>query len=53
MSGATKPPSEALKSCTMIVTERNKFVADIHDRTPVLLREPGFDLWLSGEAGLE
>ena len=26
-----------LKSCTMIITEPNKFVAEVHDRMPVLL----------------
>ncbi|MGA9007496.1 MAG: SOS response-associated peptidase family protein, partial [Xanthobacteraceae bacterium] len=41
-----KTTSETLKSCTMIITEPNKFVPDIHDRMPVLPREPGFDPWL-------
>jgi putative SOS response-associated peptidase YedK len=31
----------------------NKFVAEVHDRMPVLLTEQQFDPWLSGEAGVE
>jgi putative SOS response-associated peptidase YedK len=44
---------EPRKSCTMIITEPNKFVAEVHDRMPVLLTEKQFDPWLSGAAGLE
>lgn len=42
-----------LKSCTMIITEPNEFVAEVHDRMPALLAERDFDAWLSGEAGTE
>jgi putative SOS response-associated peptidase YedK len=42
---------EQLKSCTMIITEPNEFVAEVHDRMPVLLTEDQFTPWLSGEAG--
>jgi putative SOS response-associated peptidase YedK len=44
---------ERLKSCTMITTERNAFVADIHDRMPAVLADKDFEPWLSGEAGVE
>ena len=37
----------------MIITEPNKFVAEVHDRMPVLLAEEVFEPWLSGKAGLE
>jgi putative SOS response-associated peptidase YedK len=37
----------------MIITEPNQFVAEVHDRMPVLLTEDQFDPWLSGEAGIE
>jgi putative SOS response-associated peptidase YedK len=48
------PETKALlKSCTMIITEPNEFVAEVHDRMPVLLTEKKFDPWLSGEAGVE
>ena len=44
---------EPVKSCTMIITEPNRFVGEVHDRMPVLLSEEQFDPWLSGEAGVE
>jgi putative SOS response-associated peptidase YedK len=44
---------ETLKSCTMIITEPNKFVAEVHDRMPVLLAQRDFEPWLSGDGGLE
>jgi putative SOS response-associated peptidase YedK len=37
----------------MIITEPNKFVAEVHDRMPVLLAEKNYEPWLSGKAGLE
>ncbi len=42
---------DTLKSCTMIITEPNKFVAEVHDRMPVLLAEKDFEPWLDGTAG--
>jgi putative SOS response-associated peptidase YedK len=44
---------ELLKSCTMIITEPNELVAEVHDRMPVLFSEDQFDPWLRGEAGIE
>ncbi len=44
---------ERLKSCTMIITEPNAFVAGVHDRMPALLAEKDFEPWLSREAGTE
>lgn len=44
---------ERLKSCTMIITEPNEFVVEIHDRMPVFLTSEQFAPWLSGEAGAE
>ena len=37
----------------MIITEPNDFVAEVHDRMPVLLEQRQFEPWLAGEAGLE
>jgi putative SOS response-associated peptidase YedK len=37
-------------TCTMIITEPNKFVAGIHDRMPVILEEGQFDAWLDADA---
>ena len=48
-----KASGETLKSCTMLITEPNKFVAEVHDRMPVLLDEKDYEPWLSGKAGLE
>ena len=50
---AGKTSGETLKSCAMIITAPNSFVAEVHDRMPVLLAERDFDPWLSGGAGLE
>jgi putative SOS response-associated peptidase YedK len=48
-----KETLKRLKSCAMVITKPNKFVAEVHDRMPVLLTEKQFDPWLSGEAGVE
>ena len=48
-----KASGETVNSCTMIITEPNKFVAEVHDRMPVLLAEKDYEPWLSGKAGLE
>jgi putative SOS response-associated peptidase YedK len=48
-----KASGETLKSCTMIITEPNKFVAEVHDRMPALLTEKDFEPWLSDVAGRE
>jgi len=48
-----KANGETMKSCTMIITEPNDFVAEVHDRMPVMLAEDNFEPWLRGEAGLE
>jgi putative SOS response-associated peptidase YedK len=34
-----KETGKPLKSCTMIITEPNEFVAEVHDRMPVLVAE--------------
>src|SRR4051812_38848353 len=44
---------EPLKSCTMIITAANDFMADTHDRMPVILEPVTFGRWLSGVAGTE
>jgi putative SOS response-associated peptidase YedK len=37
---------EAIDSCSIIVTTANAFMADIHDRMPVILPETHYDAWL-------
>jgi len=44
---------ERIKSCTMIITAPNEFVAEVHDRMPVLLKPEQFDHWLSGDMTVE
>jgi putative SOS response-associated peptidase YedK len=44
-----KASGETLKSCTMIITEPNNFVAKVHDRMPVLLAERDYDRWTQGD----
>jgi putative SOS response-associated peptidase YedK len=48
-----KAIGERLKSCAMIITEPNEFVAEVHDRMPVLLKHEQFEHWLSGSMGVE
>jgi putative SOS response-associated peptidase YedK len=44
---------ESIRSCTMIIGEANKVVAEVRDRMPVILEPRQFESWLSGEAGLK
>ena len=37
----------------MIITEPNEFVAEAHDRMPVLLKPNQFEHWLSDDMGME
>lgn len=46
-------PKETVRSATMIITEPNMFVAQYHDRMPVLLDRSKIAAWLNGEKGLE
>ena len=45
--------NKELHSCAMVITEPNKFVAEVHDRMPVLLQPGHFDAWLDGSLGKE
>ena len=44
-----KESDQKLKSCCMVITEPNKFVAEVHDRMPVILEEKNFELWTQGD----
>ena len=37
---------QIIDSCTIITTEANKLMADIHDRMPAILSPKDYDLWL-------
>jgi putative SOS response-associated peptidase YedK len=39
---------ETLKSCTMLITQPNSFVAEVHDRMPALLAEKDYDACSAG-----
>ena len=43
-----KAEGRDVRSCAMVITEPNKFVAEVHDRMPVILEKPQFDQWLNG-----
>lgn len=42
-----------IRSCTIIVTNANKFTGDIHDRMPVILAPDQFQRWLTCASGTE
>jgi putative SOS response-associated peptidase YedK len=47
--GRTDPANgERLRSCAMVITDANQFVADIHDRMPVILEPKDFEQWERG-----
>lgn len=37
-----------IKSCTMVITEPSEFVADIHNRMPIILEPNDFERWEKG-----
>ena len=41
-----KAEGKSIQSCAMVITEPNKFVAEVHDRMPVLLERDQFDTWM-------
>jgi putative SOS response-associated peptidase YedK len=45
-----KETGQDLLSCTMVITEPNKYVAEMHDRMPVILEAKDFEQWESGDA---
>lgn len=40
---------EAVRSCAMVITQANKFVAEVHDRMPVILEAKDFEQLERGE----
>jgi putative SOS response-associated peptidase YedK len=43
-----KAEGRDVRSCAMVITEPNAFVAQVHDRMPVILEKPQFDQWMNG-----
>jgi putative SOS response-associated peptidase YedK len=44
-----KTTGDGLKSCAMVITEPNRFVAEVHDRMPVILEAKDFEQWEAGD----
>ena len=44
-----QPDGNRLKTCTIITTEPNALMADIHNRMPVILPPTAYDLWLDAD----
>lgn len=42
---------QRVESCTILTTTPNEVVAPLHDRMPVILPPPAFDLWLDPAVG--
>jgi putative SOS response-associated peptidase YedK len=42
-----KTTGEVVKSSTMLISEPNDFVAEVHDRMPVVLEAQDFSAWLN------
>jgi putative SOS response-associated peptidase YedK len=40
---------DPVRSCSMLITESNKFVAEVHDRMPVILEAGDFEQWERGD----
>lgn len=40
-----KESGKSLKSCSMVITEPNKFAAEVHDRMPVIIEQKDFEKW--------
>jgi putative SOS response-associated peptidase YedK len=45
----TSPSGERIRSCTIITTEANETIGQIHDRMPVILAEEDWAKWLGEE----
>ena len=42
-----KAEGRTIRSSAMMITEPNKFVAEVHDRMPVVLEQSDFDQWIT------
>ncbi len=48
-SAAATSSGSPVLSCTILTTESNDLTSDVHDRMPVILAEPDWDVWLQPE----
>ena len=40
------PAGEFIETCTILTTEPNSLVSDVHDRMPVIVKPEDYELWL-------
>ncbi|HEV3038005.1 MAG TPA: SOS response-associated peptidase [Candidatus Angelobacter sp.] len=40
------PESKSIETCTILTTQTNALLSDIHDRMPVIIDKDNYDLWL-------
>ncbi len=53
MGGMERPSGQTIASCTILITNANRFTSTIHDRMPVILDLESLGPWLTGKAGTE
>lgn len=46
------PQGRLVKSCTILTTEANSLVAEMHDRMPVIVPREAYETWLNPESSL-
>ena len=44
-----KTSGETIETCTVITTEANEFMSELHDRMPVILDKSDYGVWLDNE----
>ena len=44
-----KRENKQIELCAMVITAPNKFVADIHDRMPLILEREHFETWMRAD----
>ncbi len=49
----TSPEEEVFESCSIITTESNKIISEIHNRMPVIVDPAKYDLWLNPDTKQE
>ena len=47
------PQGPLVQSCTILTTEANSLVAEMHDRMPVIVRREAYEVWLNPTSPIE
>jgi putative SOS response-associated peptidase YedK len=50
LAGLWEPRPDGSRTCTLLTTEPNREIAEIHDRMPVILAPEDYDAWLDPRA---